>query len=448
MKIVAFALGLLICTLLVARARAHVEAEWVNCHLHLKPQPLVFIATISAENGRFHFEAESAATGWPPERLTVSPVGLTPGRLPEIGHRYQVSGRASCRPPHRWAQRETPLLVRPAPEWDFHLASLVHEPGPIPWRARFLAWLFRPLRAFPRLHALAQATWTGQTFYQAPALVEGFRVTGLMAILALSGEHVAVLLALTESIGTALFTILFPLIGRSALRPAVQRLVFLWRYGKWLGGASLLLWTSGGLASMKRTWWMALFFWGLKMRTLRTSALQCLFTTYAVVLAVDPRLALSPGFLLSAVATYSLFHFSDLTASPTKSWKNAMLISVVVPFLTWPWTAHLFSQVAVAGPLVGAICGAVWAAIFLPMGFFAPLLARGYLEPVAKWLERFLVGVEKGVTQLLPHLKLGHFTVWSPDLLECGLIECGLVFGLMRGVSFAAELGVISRKRL
>ena len=256
-----------------------------------------------------------------------------------------------------------------------------------------------------------------------------------MAILALSGEHVAVFLALVEWGAAAVFGLLFPLVKGKWLREPLTHLIRGWRLGKWSFGAGLLLWTSGGLPSMKRTWWMAVFFLLLKLRSLRTSAVQWLFSTFAVVLLFDPRLALSPGFLLSAVATYTLFQISDLTASPGKTWRAAVLISFLVPLFTWPWTIHLFSQVAIAGPFTAAVCGGVWATVFLPAGFFSPLLLRllplSAAEILGKAMERSLAGTETALAKLLPWLRKGLFTVPGLSLPECVAAEMLLIAWLV-----------------
>ncbi len=442
MKIFALSVVFLLIGVRLAFHRQGREQRWTDCYQHPSSQPVVFLALVEGEGGRYRFSPEpNSQLPFLPEVLTVSPLGRPAVMAPQIGRQYRVSGRLFCRPPHRNPSLFPSTNFQDSPSWHFRLASLTEVTSKVTLRASLLNAFFSPLNGFPRLHALAQSTWTGETIFQSPAVIQIFREGGLLAILALSGEHVAIFLIGAEAAAGLFFGALFPLLIVGTPASALRALALGWRRFRLLAGASLLLWTSGGLPSMKRTWWMALFWCCLKCRSMRTNSLQWLASSFAFALAWDPGVALSPGFLLSAWGTFALFHVSE-NQPGKKTWATAILLSLFVPMLILPWTAHLFSKVAVLGILLGGVGGALWAAVFLPLGFLAPVVAHGlpqaWVFSLATWIERGLGFFERGLEGYLPHVKALSFSTLRPTLGECLAAEVLLITLAVTSVRFLA----------
>ncbi len=369
------------------------------CALSIQGKPLVMTGWAVRGKGGLAFE--------PLEKELPSRLRISGGRTPEAGLAYRVSGRLFCHPAH---DNERNYGARPAFFFrPLHWETLPREATRFPFRDR----LFAPLVPFPFLHAIAVATWTGDAGETDRATLEWFRVAGLLPVLALSGQHVGILIAGIESI-LALVTF-----GGNAWYP-------FWRRYRMLLGSLLLYVTSGESGSMLRTLGMAIFFCLLKTRMLATPPLQWASTSVAIVIAISPGVLDEPGFLLSAAGTFLLFRASEKTGG-AGLFVTAVLLPALLPVGMLPWSAFYFSKVPLAASLFQLVVGAIWAAVFLPAGFFLPLLAWGLPRFAVVWLcgglERIGLALDSGFTKFLPAIRDGYVTVLRPAFFEALALE-------------------------
>ncbi len=367
-----------------------------------------------------------------PERLILSSSGLPMTEILLPGERYLFTGSAFCRFPHQnpsMASDFRTLWI--VPHWHLKItqARVLPQNRLLSSRTRFLRRAFAPLEAYPRLASLARATWTGETGFQKREVVEFFRVTGALPILALSGQHVGILLVLVEGILGWAFVFWWQRGKKGPVR-VTEYLVLGWRRYRLLVGATVLLITSGGLGSMKRTWFMALFYCLLKRRALGSAPLQWVCSSCAFVLIFDSATVWQPGFFLSACGTFLLFRLSEMADGFSYLMASALVASVM-PLLAWPWTAHFFSKLAWLSPLLSGALSFLWNVLVLPAGFLIPGVIRIVPPCGARFLgeqgEALLARAEVVMERWLPAIRQYYFTTLRPGLGEAVALEGFLI---------------------
>ncbi len=331
--------------------------------------------------------------------------------------------------------RGTPLQPRPIDGFDYpaYLAAqgitatmfaaetTVTGEGGSPWRSALFAArnnLARSLEAampYPE-SALATAMLLGKRESLPKDLVEKFRGTGAAHLLAISGLHVGVLLAVVS--GVAAWAL-----GRR--RPA------------WLLVAGALVWLyalgAGASPSALRAAVMGTVYLAALGQGRPGSALPALALAAAVMTAASPGLVRQVSFQLSfaavagiALARAVLGEQLDRIASPAAGWSRQIIgwagaltaVSAAATLATWPLVAANFGQVALLGILVSllaipavaplivasAVSGAVGLAL-LPLGEFLGWIAAA----PAAWLI--------GVVSVFPAWTLEAGWVGRPLLL-------------------------------
>jgi predicted membrane metal-binding protein len=199
---------------------------------------------------------------------------------------------------------------------------------------------------FPSLDALERAVWFGDTKNFSPKLVKAFEGAGLLPVLALSGQHVGILVSLLSFfllplrplLGSAAFTFFLPLLS------------------------TILLWvTSKSAPSMTRTLVMMGILLIVKARGLIISPFEVLCFCIGLVLLSDPSTALRPGFVLSVAGIFSLMtagHFA----------------SFFLPILIAPWISYLFGTFSPHSLWASPLLCWIWELFLIPLGFLLPLL--------------------------------------------------------------------------
>ncbi len=386
----------------------------------------LFIGTaVAREGGIFALEGARAETGngivqvasrvWIEESLASKGLGT--------GRKLAVSGPARCRRPARNPGSNATGEPSFSATGRLFSARLTQEPvgGISLVREKFRVWISKRLGVAPGLRGLALATWTGDGGALPENLRRLYLEGGLLHILALSGQHVAVLAAIA---GVA---------GRCALGLVVKlgpRAVELFaRLGKFrlLFSAAVLAITCDGLAPLRRALAMIVLWEGLSRRRFHVRALPLVGGSAAALLILDPSLLKSPSFLLSVGATAFI---GRLLAGPTP-FLSYLRAAWVMPVLTAPLTAHYFGKMPWLAPVANFLLGGIWALVWLPLGFLAPFLAAAFPETLTPWAERGwtrFVLLQQGAEHWGP---IAYGAVIRPGAWEAAAWELFLVLCLL-----------------
>jgi predicted membrane metal-binding protein len=274
---------------------------------------------------------------------------------------------------------------------------------------------------YPTLWGVERAVWLGEENGLPEALVLLYRHWGLLAVLALSGQHVA-------GLYLVLRVLPFP--------------VSVSRGGLLLFCAAFLFWTSGGVPSMWRTLGTALSLSLLRYRRLNTPPMQLLFSAAAVLLIVSPSLLFRVGFCLSIAATFPLLAMAE-PMSFLSALKRYIGISLLLPLLLFPWTAFYFGKVSLWAPLASLLLGWVWDLVLIPIGFLLPALTLLPISP-AIWAlgERFFSQVFGFQTQFFAELPDGYFSVWRPTVCELSVLGLLCVGSAVKALRYFGKFGL------
>ncbi len=293
----------------------------------------------------------------------------------------------------------------------------------------------RPL--YPNLAGIVWAVWTGETIGLEPKLVALYREGGLLPLVALSGQHVSVLVILFR-----LFLSLFTggLITLKGFRKG---------YKKWLLflpvlGSGILTITSFGTPSVLRTLAMALALCFLRLKRYFCSPNQVLCSSAAFMIVLDPGLMTGISFVLSLGGTYLLMEISEAHNLST-AFRKYILLSIVMSFLSAPLILFYFGQWSYLSPICTLAVSWLWNLIIIPIGFSVPLLGvlpDSICDAVSRWLDlgwQYLVEnqlwVEKWVQQ--SHGFYPRPTIWETVVLQIGCLLLFKAF-LKRMTSYGA----------
>ena len=244
--------------------------------------------------------------------------------------------------------------------------------------------------------ALGQALLLGKRESLPIELVERFRGTGAAHLLAISGLHVGVLLALTVSAGIWL-------LGRQRPTYLVVAVVVIWLYALGAGASPSAL-----RAAMMGTVYLVALALGRP-----SSVLPALALAAALMTAASPNLVRQVSFQLSFAAVGGIAlaltvwdgNFGGWR-SPSAGWRARLLgwavaltaVSTAATLATWPLVAANFGEVALLGVPVSllaipAMAPAVMATIVAAVGG----LAFGPLGELLGWIAvaptAYLIGV-------------------------------------------------------
>jgi predicted membrane metal-binding protein len=338
------------------------------------------------------------------------------------GRRLFVSGPARCRRPAR-----NPSGDRKPLEWAVSSSGSRSWPSaePLPFGARvrekFRGAVHSSLGPWPGLRALSLATWTGDGGALPEELSKLYREGGLLHVLALSGQHVAVLAVLLALFGRALVVAGARWYPRAAARVARlfrERLIL---------SALLLALVSDGLAPLRRALVMVVGAHLLQRRRFHVGMLSLIAGSAAGLLLVDPGLLQSPSFCLSVAATALLTR----VGAGGGSFSGYVFLAWAMPLLTAPLSAHYFAKLSFLAPLWNFALVGLWSVLWLPLGFLAPLLGLCFPSTLAPFAETAWTGfldLNRRVSHLGP---LAYGAVIRPWALEAALWETLLVICLL-----------------
>ncbi len=374
---------------LAARA---VEASPVAA---LAPRKVEVAGTLRSDPRRtpsgWSVDVRAAAVAWPGGRL-------------EPGGRLYARGRGAPPPAVRGdlVRLEGTLEVPEDPGFRTWLrrralaaalrVSAVERVGPAPglvarWAQEVRALVGRRVRALlpPREAGLVLGLALGDERWLDPGVEEDFRASGLSHLLVVSGGNVAMVLAPILAVGVAL-----------GLRGW-------WRAGLGLAAVGFFALVTGGEPSVLRAGVMAALALAGSALGRPGSTAAGLGTAVLVLLLLDPSLAWSVGFQLSAAATGGIAALAGPLASRLRALPRSVAIAAsatiaaqagVAPLLLFhvhelPLSglpANVLAFPAVAPALLLGLAAAGLGAVWEPLGRLAALLALvplRYLEAVA-----------------------------------------------------------------
>lgn len=287
----------------------------------------------------------------------------------------------------------------------------------------FRRWLNLTFRPYPSFHGVVWAVWTGGTQGLNSDIVQLYREGGLLPLVALSGQHVSVLVFLFRAV---IQFFAKPFLGRRPFRAFYKYLdLFLPMIA-----ALLLAITSDFVPSILRTLAMALAVVLLRVRKCLSAAPQILSVSSGLLILWDPALINGVGFVLSVAGTYLILDVSSQVGSGS-SIKKYFLFSLLMPVLLLPFILFYFGQWSYLNPLCQVAISWLWVLFLIPLGFLAPLLGTlpsGIRETVCVFLDLIIHKLNSVEIQSLEiihssYLSLPKLTWFEVILLEGLLLK-------------------------
>lgn len=334
---------------------------------------------------------------------------------------------------------------KPAPVSGFRCRFPARNPGVVedgrlaflPWaisreagglrtgaRELFMSWVQTRLTRWPKVRGLSLAVWFGQTSELPAGFKQLYRESGLLHILALSGQHVASL--------CLVFNALLGFLARFAISHHTARTAYR------IAGRSLPI--AGALAlwilnpanePVARATAMLLAYSILSTIGLRVGALQIAASCSAILLLLSPERMASDSFLLSALATLYLCAWISNADPFAANWKQYLSLSLVMPILLLPACAFFFAKISPMAGVNGILVGWIWSLVWVPLGFLAPVLPSGLLD-LSEWIWRGFCAAQDKVSFWMAW---GYRSVLRPTWFEWLLAQSALtilVFGTRR----------------
>lgn len=281
---------------------------------------------------------------------------------------------------------------------------------------RLHRWFFR----FPRLLEFQRGLWQGEWDWLESDVYAVYKNGGLLHLLALSGQHVVVLIGLVQFLSR---TVLNFLPSRCAsYHFQLQRLFPLLI-------ASFLCFTSSGAPSMLRALACVASQSLLRVLRLKTSLLQRLTTAIAILIILDPELVGSIGFVLSAVAT--IWVGQDLICFCARDgWQGYVALTLKMSLCLMPLSAYYFYAVPVAAPVLNLLIVWLWELVLLPLGFLIPLLffllPKPAFDVVGNGWEAAWHSFEMAHRSAAPFVEKTYTLVPALNLAECAVVQIAL----------------------
>jgi hypothetical protein len=348
--------------------------------------------------------------------------------FPEDG-KVELQGRFEC--DHPWVnfsgiqdgifkKPSRKLKLKPGrSKWSYLSTSSF---WPFLWGRKMREALQDLLRPYPHLKGIVWAVWTGDSRELDPDLVEMYRAGGLLPLVALSGQHVSVLVVMVRA--------LVGLFGKLIFRFKLAREYYrIWDLILPSLASFLLALTSQGAPSVVRTLAMAFALCLLRFRRCLCSTTQIVCSSAALMIVWDPGLLTGISFVLSVVSTFFLVEVSQ-AKSVSSSFEKYFYFSTVMALLSCPLILFYFGQWSYLAPLTTICFSWLWNLLIIPVGFLVPLagiLPEGFQNRVLNLLDSGWAFLNSG--QLLSQkLILESFhayprpTVWETLVLQASCL--------------------------
>ena len=232
--------------------------------------------------------------------------------------------------------------------------------------SRFRSFIDRGLGATPDLGGIVWAVWTGETSRLDPRLTELYTRGGLLPLIALSGQHVSVFVLLCRFL-IGFFSQL--LTKYQWFRKHYRNMVLFLP----VAACFVLTITSFGTPSVLRTLAMAISALVLRWRCRTCSIEQLLFSSSAILIAINPSLCERVSFILSLNGAYLLVELSR-SKGPRGLLRNYVLDSLMMSVTVVPVVLFYFGQWSYLAPVCAVLLNWLWALIIIPAGFLVPIV--------------------------------------------------------------------------
>lgn len=353
------------------------------------------------------------------------------GLSPDFGHEVIVSGAFRCEVVRRNPGRleDGFLFFTPPKLWGVGELTQRESLAPTAWHvrfsSRFRAHLDRLFNDTPRVRGWVLAVWTGDSSGLDPFLRQFYLEGGLLQIIALSGQHVVILVLLIQTI-LRWCILLFQWVPETTWRlyPWIQRFLPL--------GCALLLWMTGmDSPPVRRTVVMIFALTCLSLRRLECSPLQLTASCVGAMILWHPDILSSLSFFLSAVATAILCQVVAGFQRSSKL-KSYFCLCTVMPILVFPLTAFFFAKISWLAPLNNLVLAWLWDLLLIPIGFLFPcivaLFPEAITQPLCLWLERRWEDLIEFHVWLESALGTTYLSCIRPTWIEFIIVELALVW--------------------
>ena len=286
----------------------------------------------------------------------------------------------------------------------------------------------------PREAAVVRGMVLGDRSLMPEELEDAFQRSGITHVLAISGQHVAILAAVIY-FALRLFTI--PV----GIRAGVT-MVLTWLY----------ILVAGAPPSAIRAGVVATFVLAAQLLGRQVSALHFMTTMLAAVLAYNPLLVYSTGFQLSVAAVFGILLLTKPLKSlvectllrpfarPPEQLSNLISVSLAAQISTSPIVAATFDQVSVIGVLTNLIAVPLSGPILI-LGLLGSL--AGNVAPLLAYplnaCNGFLVAVLILVAQGASSLPFASITTPGVTPLLVGLFYAGCIPPIVAERVFSSE---------
>lgn len=224
-------------------------------------------------------------------------------------------------------------------------------------RELFWDWMDRRLSHYPTLRALSRASWFADQSLLSHGLRRSVSEWGITHAVALSGQHVAVVLFMVSIL----------------LRPIMHLAPVLIPPLAHLGTTAVLCMTSLFTPSVVRVFVLVFFHHLLSWRGIFLGPKRVVLWSIVFLASLNPHWLATPAFWLSGVGSYAILQGGVVL--------GVFFVGVVMPVLMVPWLIFFFGQFSILSPFVGAFIAMMWEWTILPLGLVAPFFpGKGLLE--------------------------------------------------------------------
>jgi len=255
-------------------------------------------------------------------------------------------------------------------------------------------WVWQKLSVgfsgYSTLRGLVLASYFGEVSGLSDVIHRTMKRSGLLHLLALSGQHVT---ALRFVFGTLIWLGVWMVPERWFFGRSFAHLLAL----TWVMSALILWLLCPTSSSVLRATTMVVARYLLWRRGFSVSALQLWGSSVALLILVDPSEVTKTGFLLSASGAFFLAY-----CPWQQGWKGYLKVSLLMPILFLPLQSHFFASVAWGSVAANLLVAWIWSLVVLPLSFIAPI---GLLLP-SDLASRLMWSVESGLVWGMEYLEL------------------------------------------
>lgn len=289
------------------------------------------------------------------------------------GKSVRVIGRLNCSlPPENPSFSRSFTAAFPNPIFSLNVDHifLLESGSYFSVKSRFERWLQKSFSGYPALLTLERALWFGDMSGFSDGVKEFYLAGGSLAVLALSGQHVAGLFILVETLFTILVFFLIKYMPPRRKRAFPSLLKYVKNVLPFFCSASLL-YTSGFSPSMVRTTSMVFSLCLIRFFGISSGIFQVLATSTALMVSWNPVWILNAGFILSIWATLLIFVLCS--GNLKEGLRHYLMLSLLFPLLMFPCTSYYFSKFSLSSLVVEVPLSILWDFFIVPIGFFLPL---------------------------------------------------------------------------